>query len=203
VGKKEQKEEGAEGSLDRSTEDEFQIFEKITKLTVNSEVLKEALEQLSSQNGKASVEVGDLLNRLTSQIHDVSVRVGDNPAFVGSQHDSIWNGISRVQENLDSHEATYNTRLNALVTARVGDFVKEYFAVTKFEIDRETQIRGDNQLRMEKQIKDLQAQHSLSVMTANASLMAIVGDLKQDIRHLKQEMSIHKREMADLKLYQL
>jgi hypothetical protein len=39
-------EEGAEGSLlDKSAEDEHQVFEKMTKLIANSEALKEALEQ--------------------------------------------------------------------------------------------------------------------------------------------------------------
>jgi hypothetical protein len=62
---------------------------------------------------------------------------------VGSKHGSIWNGITQVQENLDSQEATYNKRLNALVATRVGDLLaKEAHVITnKTESDRELKFR--------------------------------------------------------------
>ena len=72
----------------KSSENDFKVLEKVTTLSANSEVLKEALEQLSFANGKASGEIGGMINILSSQIHDVSVRVGDHPGFVGSKHDS-------------------------------------------------------------------------------------------------------------------
>jgi hypothetical protein len=127
------------------------------------------------------------------------VRVGDNPGFVGSQHDSIWNGISRVQENLDSQESMYTKKLSALMEARIEDLVKESLAKNMSEVAREMQIRDANQLRLEKQIKDLKAQ-ALADATASASLSSMVGDLKQDVRHLRQDVSLHKKDIAALKL---
>jgi hypothetical protein len=186
-------EEGAEGSLDKSTEDEYQVFEKMIKLSANSEVLKEALEQLSSANGKTSVEVGDFLNKLTSQIHDVNVRVGSNPGFVGSQHDSLWNGITRVQENLDSQEAIYNKRLNLLAPSGVDIQVKEAIALTKAAMDRDNLLRDQNQLRMEQQIKALQVQAQ-----APSALHATVSALQQEVRLLRQDLLIQKQDMIQL-----
>lgn len=114
-------------------------------------MLKEALEQLSSANGETSGEIGQIVKLLSSQIHDVSVRAGDNPGFVGSKHDSTWNGITRVQENLDSHEAACAKQLNALVASSVK---ATFDSNIKLEMDRDNTIRDAKQRDMEKQIKD-------------------------------------------------
>jgi hypothetical protein len=93
---------------------------------------------------------------------------------VGSKHGSIWNGITQVQENLDSQEATYNKRLNALVATRVGDLLaKEAHVITnKTESDCETQIQDQQQLWMAKQIKVLQA-HAQASVDLNAAVGAL------------------------------
>lgn len=169
-------EEGAEGSLDKSTENDYQVLEKLTTLSANSEVLKEALEQQSTANGKTSGEIGDLINLLSAQIHDVSVRVGDNPGFVGSKHDSTWNGITRVQENLDTQEAAYTKQLNDLVASSVKASIESF----KREMSRENTIRDAERRDLKKQISDLQG-----LSAAHSSLMADVSILKQDVGLLK------------------
>ena len=62
------------------------------------------MEQLSAENGKTSGEVDEQINRLLSQIHDASIRVGPNLGFVGTTHDSPWSGMTHLQEQLDQQE---------------------------------------------------------------------------------------------------
>ena len=55
----------------------------MTMISVNSEVLKAAdVEHLSTENGKASGEVGESLSQLSSQIDDVGVWVKHEPGFL-------------------------------------------------------------------------------------------------------------------------
>jgi hypothetical protein len=73
------------------------------------------IEQLSSTQGKYAYELGDLMRTLSSQIHDVSVRLGDNPGFVGSTYNSALNGITVVQGILELAERKFDRQLYLMV----------------------------------------------------------------------------------------
>jgi hypothetical protein len=57
-------EEGAEGTrLDPSTENECKLMEKVSNLTINAEVLKSAIEQVSATQARHSVDFQDWVIR--------------------------------------------------------------------------------------------------------------------------------------------
>ena len=194
-------EDGTDSLAYKSSEDDYTFLEKVTTLSANSEVLREALEQLSSANGKTSTQIGEMINILSSQIHDVSVRVGDNPGFVGSKHDSAWNGITRVQENLDSRVSEHSSELMANVKSR--------FDLSKIEInrdnsirdgkqrdtDRDNSIRDAKQLEMEKQLQILQAS-----IGSNSSLISEVASLKREVKRLEHASVLQAQDLSSLKL---
>ena len=114
-----------EESVDRSTENTFRTFEKLTAVTTNAEFLKTAVENLSANQGKSSNEVSAVLQLLSAQVHDISVRLGENPGFVGSYHDSAWNGISVVQGNVEELERKVDKSSMALSASSIKKLVAE------------------------------------------------------------------------------
>jgi hypothetical protein len=63
-----EKEWGGE-SLERSTKNDYRLFQKMMNVTANTEVLKLAAENLSTKHRTTLVELGDLLVKtLSSQI---------------------------------------------------------------------------------------------------------------------------------------
>jgi hypothetical protein len=117
--------DGREGSLETS---DYGLSTKMTNVPANTKVLKSAIEQLSSKQGKNVGELGELVKTLSSQIHDVSIRLGDNPGFVRSSHNSAWNGITVVQGNLEA-ERKFDKHLSLMVDDRVKGIMKEQFHI--------------------------------------------------------------------------
>jgi hypothetical protein len=118
--------EDRDGLVDTSTEDDYRLIEKMTNMTANAEVLKAAIEHLSVKHGKTSEELGDIVMTLSSQIHDVSVRLGNNPGFVGSAHDSVWNGITLVNDKMERSEKKNEKRVELLVKDSIRHSVKDH-----------------------------------------------------------------------------
>jgi cell division protein FtsB len=189
-------EDGVEGSLDRSAENDHQVLEKMTTMSANSEVLKAAVEQLSSDAGKTSGELGDHLTRLGSQIHDVSVRVGYNPGFVGNTHDSVWTGITLIQEQLDQQEGKLAHQIPIVLKEKIQDIATALGAEAK--VEHEKQSREAVERRFDLQLKELQAL-TQGLSTTVTSQAADLRELKQDRSSLKQEMTGLKQELTGLR----
>jgi hypothetical protein len=109
-------------------------LEKMTNVTANSEVLKLALEHLSTKQGKSSGELGELVKSLGAQIHDVSVRLGANPGFVGSTHDSVWNGITVVQSNLETAEKNMERTIKFMIQEGVTSIMSSWLLSATLDI---------------------------------------------------------------------
>jgi hypothetical protein len=113
---------------------------QVTNVTANTEALKSAIEQQSSKQGKTVGELGELMKTLSAQVHDVSIRLGDNPGFVGSTHDSAWNGITMVQGNLEEAERKFDKQLTLMKDERVKGIMKEQFHIERMKGHRQSLI---------------------------------------------------------------
>ena len=204
--------EGADGSLDRSSEDEYKLMEKVTNLTINAEFLKTAFEDLASTQGKHSTEFGDLFKTLGSQIHDVSVRLGENIGFVGSTQDTAWNGITLLHETLETARKQQSYLIDLEVRKRVDSAIQDkiqllssrHQADTKVLIDeamgRGKQDREANDRLIARQIKLLQDKDAHREAD-NDRIWADIQDLKTDVKNLQDQIkSLPAGFSADWKL---
>jgi hypothetical protein len=194
-------EEGADGSLDRSSETDYKMLETVTNLTVNAEVLKAAIEQLSGNQGKNASEFGNIIKSLGAQIHDVSVRrLGDNLGFVGSTQDSAWNGITLLHEEIAASRKMQSRMIDLEVSTKVGNLMKEQLAIDAFNrqadtrgyiqdaIEEDQRIRAVSDQRRDAHIHELQ-QKGLTLEAENASLRSDVDDLKAQMKSLPPSLS--------------
>jgi hypothetical protein len=185
-------EEGAEGtSLDPSTENEYKLMETVSNLTINAEVLKSAIEQVSATQAKHAVDFGDVVTTLGYQIHDVSVRLGENIGFVGSTHDSAWNGITLLHENLESARKEQAKVIYAEVNKRVQENLKSNAIKDKEDtkdliraaIAQAKQDRAASDRLIDQQIQQLQVKNA-KVEAENVRLRTEVNNVKTQMKAL-------------------
>jgi hypothetical protein len=179
---------GGEEGMDPSVEDDFLQIEKLTNVTANAEVLKSAIEQLNSNQGKSSSELGEVISSLSAQIHDVSVRLGNNPGFVGSPHDSAWNGITDVYDKIEASERLYETRTSRLVADSLRSSVQTEFelqlagghmqGIIAQEVKRATE-------QAQAQIHDMTSTVIKDLQVKNQALQDKTQKLEADVRALK------------------
>jgi hypothetical protein len=180
------------GILDPSTEDDYRLIEKVTMVTANAEVLKSAIEHLSTNHDKTSDELGTIINALSSQIHDVSVRLGHNQGFVGSSHDSAWNGITIVHEKLERTETIQEKQVISMVDAHLQTTMQARFnacmsggqilSLIGEEVSRLHQLYRQKEELSTRMIRNLQGKIQV-LEAANKQLVKEVGVMQQTIKN--------------------
>ena len=181
-------EEGAEGSLDKSPEEDYRVLEQVTNVTANAEVLKTAIEQLANSSEKATSELGGLVKALSSQVHDVSVRLGNNPGFVGSPHDSAWDGITVLQGEMEAMEK----RMEKTIGRRVADSLNDMMEAWEKSGRMQTLVSEEVARVVNKSTNDrdrIMLAQVKAVQIKNLGLEGNISSLSAELQDLKNQMA--------------
>jgi hypothetical protein len=142
---------------------------------------------LASTQGKTSNELREIVRALGAQIHDVSVRLGNNPGFVGSYHDSAWDGITLVNEKLEVADKSMEKRIALLVEESVRSSVQSQLDVYTSG-ERLSAAIAHEIARGNDESKELTARKLKILDANNRALEAKNAMLTADITELRTQM---------------